>query len=678
MTIPFFKNLYKIFAFSPWSSPLRGMTRFGITILCITLFSIPVFPAFAGTGKAKDETKTLQGRYLSAEQELKACKPALLAQLNEKRRLTATGCPIGQKLILWLGILRKPDQFTATELIRFLDSHSHWPYYDKLCEKSEPVIKEKASAKEILTWFEKNPPKTPEAAITYANTLLAHKEKKKAEAVIVKAWQTMDMTKTEEKKFLAQCDRFLSSKNHIARLRFLLWNENSDDAKRLLARVPAETRKAAEIRLALLQGKSPQSVPSLKEEGVLYETVKWYKKQKNWAEAAKILLHTPPSKEYAENWWKLRSYVAREYIALKDYQKAYQILKKHNLEAGSESFADAEWLSGWLALRFLKNPLVAQHHFETFSKNVKSAISKARAFYWLGRTHEAKKDLALAKKWYQKAAQYKTTYYGQLGALKLGEKPYPILHASPQVTAEEKKRFNQKDLVIAAHMLKGLGKGAAHELSKFLSPIATQAKTKGERELAVHLAHHLSPCDVVWVAKRAGSREPVLLKAAYPVCSLPKRPGLPESALLLAIAYKESHFNAGAQSHKGATGLLQLMPKAAADAAKRLGVPHTEQKLFDPRHNLLLGSDHVSSLLNDFSHSYLLVTAAYNAGPTPVGRWLKNFGDPHIDPIDWIELIPYSETRNYVQRVLENVTNYRSHLHGVPKKTLHDDFKRRI
>jgi len=643
------------------------------------LFLLAVFwsPAFAGPKETKGGEQMTQGKSLSPEQELKACRPALLTQLNEKKRLTATGCPVGQKLILWLGILRKPEQFTATELIRFLDTHSHWPYYEKLCDQSESVINKKASAKEKLAWFEKHPPKTPEAVIVYANTLLSHKEKKKAEIVITKAWQTMEMTKTEEKKFLAQFGRFLSSKNHAARLHFLLWNENIDDAKRFLARVPAETRKAAELRISLLQGSSPQQTPLIKEEGVLYETVKWHKKQKNWDEAAKILLHIPPSKGYAEQWWKLRSYVAREYIALKNYQKAYQILKKHNLEAGSESFADAEWLSGWLALRFLNNPLVAQHHFETFSKNVKAAISKARAFYWLGRTHEAKEDLALAKKWHKKAAQYKTTYYGQLSALKLGEKPYPVLHASPKVTAEEKKRFNQKDLVIAAHMLKGLGKGAAHELSKFLSPIATQAKTKGERELAVHLAHTLSPCDVVWVAKRAGSREPVLLKAAYPVCPLPKKSGLPESALLLAIAYKESHFNPSAQSHKGATGLLQLMPKAAADAAKRLDIPHTEQKLFDPRHNLLLGSDHVSSLLDDFSHSYLLVTAAYNAGPTPVGRWLQNFGDPHIDPVDWIELIPYSETRNYVQRVLENVTNYRSNLHGTPKKTLHDDFKKK-
>lgn len=616
----------------------------------------------------------------SPQQELKSCKTALLAQLNGKKRTNASGCPISQKLVLWLGISRKPEQFTPKELIRFLDAHSHWPFYGKLCEKSEDVIKKKGTPKEILAWFAKHPPTTPGAVIVYANTLLAHKQKKKADAVIVKAWQSMEMTKTEEKKFLAQFKSSLSAKHHTARLNFLLWEGNVESAKRLLVRVPAEVKKKANLRIALLAGKAPQHGVTFKEEGILYETLKWHKKQKDWVTAAPILIQTSTSKAYAEKWWKLRSYVAREFIALQDYKKAYSILKKHNLEPGTEHFGEAEWLLGWLSLRFLNNPAVAQRHFETFGKNVKAALSKARAFYWLGRTHEAKADLALAKKWYTKAAQYKTTYYGQLGAIKVGAKPYPILHNAPKATAEEKKRFNQKDLVVAAHILKGLGKGATHELIKFLSPIGSQAKTKAERELAVQLAHTLSPSDVVWVAKRAGNREPVLLKAAYPICSLPKKKGLPESALLLAIAYQESLFNPSAQSSKGAIGLLQLMPATAARTAKQLGIPHTHTKLFDPRHNLLLGSSHLASLLNDFNKSYLIAAAAYNAGSTPIDRWLQDLGSPHggkLDVVDWIELIPYAETRNYVMRILENTTNYRSRLQGTPTRTLSHDLQNR-
>jgi soluble lytic murein transglycosylase len=617
---------------------------------------------------------------LTPEQELRACKPALIAALNGHNRLEAKGCPVSQKLIYWLGISRKPELFTPKELIGFLSAHSHWPFYEKLCEKAEKVLHKKASQQDILTWFKKHPPKTPEGATAYAKALLAKGEKAKALHEITKAWQTMEMTQGQEKKFLSDFGRMLSEKHHFARLQFLLWDENITDARRHLARVSNSVQKAARLRISFLQGDSPQLPSSLKDEGLLYEKVRWLKKQKDFYAAAQILIKTPTNRKHAQKWWKERSYVAREMIALQDYQKAYQILKKHNLEAKTEAYAEAEWLLGWLALRFLKKPHEALHHFMALGKQVEGAVSKARAAYWVGRTYETQRKNDLAEKYYRIAARYKTAYYGQLSAAKLQENPYPILNITPKVTALEKKRFHEKDLVKAAYILKGLGKEAAHEISKFLSPIATQAKTKAERELAVQLAHHLSPCDVVWIAKRAGNREPVLLKTAFPTCSLPTRKDLPESALLHAIAYKESHFNPKAESSKGAQGLLQLIPKAAAEAAERLGISHSAHKIFDPAHNLLLGSDHLSTLLTEFNGSYILAIAAYNAGPTPVRRWLKEFGDPRdgkIDVIDWIERVPYGETRNYLMRVLETLTNYRSRS-GKPHRTIIDDLTRPV
>jgi len=489
----------------------------------------------------------------------------------------------------------------------------------------------------------------------------------------------MEMSKNEQQTFLKRCSRFLCERNHAARLQFLFWEGHVDQAKNLLSLVSLPIRKLATLRIAFLEQCPPQRLPPTNDEGVCYEVVKWHKKQKQFYEAAKILFHELPSGKYAQKWWKERHYVAREMIALKDYQKAYLVLKHHALEPGTESFSDAEWLLGWLSLRFLNKPKEAQRHFETFNKYVKAAISKARGAYWLGRTYEAQKQLALAEKAYRKAARYRTTYYGQLAAAKLRENPYPPLALASKVTGEEKKKFHQKELVKAAHILGELGKAATTELTGFLSLIGSQAQTKGERELAVELAHRLSPHDVVWVAKKAGNADPVLLKVAFPTCSLPKGQSQYETALLHAIAYKESHFNPRAESPKGAKGLLQLMPQAAAEAAQRLNIPHTDKKVFDPKHNLLLGSDHLCTLLNDFQNSYVLVAAAYNAGPTPVGRWLRDIGDPHageVDVIDWIELIPDGETRNYVQRVIENVNNYRSR-EGIPQKTIVDDLKKR-
>ncbi|MBS0271708.1 MAG: lytic transglycosylase domain-containing protein [Proteobacteria bacterium] len=648
MTIPFFKKLYKAFSIS----------------LCIST--------------------SLSAQ--SAHQELKNCKNALLSQLNEQKRVETDGCPVSQKLICWLGILRDPTQFTPKEIITFLTHNTHWPHHEKLCKKAESVIIESGSPTEIITWFEENTPQTPTGAFIYAKTLMALKEKAKAAKIIVSAWRTMELTKAEETKFISKFGHFLQEKDHLARLEFLLWDGNADAAKRLLPHIPINVRQIADVRIAFLKGQ-PDALNKLKglsakqqqDEGLLYELTHWHRKQDHIEEACNLLMQAPISAAYAQKWWTEKNYIAREFIALQEYQKAYDLLSDHALEPGNEDYANAEWLRGWLAFRFLKRPKDAHTHFETLCANVKGAVSKSRGAYWAGRVYEAQENFESAAKWYKKAAKYKTTYYGQLAAVKLREKPHPTLAAAPKATAAEQNRFDQKEIVKAAYILKGLGGGANHELSKFLLHIANQAETKVERELAVHLAHALSPYDIVWAAKKAGYSEPVALKKAYPIFSIPQKgQEIPEKAFVFAIAYQESRFNPTAQSPAGAIGLLQLMPATAAKEAKQLGIKHSERKLVDPQHNLVLGSSHLSQLLNRFDKSYILAAAAYNAGETPVKRWLKDFGDPRsgaIDIVDWIELIPYAETRNYVMRVLENITNYRS-LEGLPKKTLIDDLQR--
>ncbi|HUX80108.1 MAG TPA: transglycosylase SLT domain-containing protein [Alphaproteobacteria bacterium] len=647
MTIPFFKRLYKAFSLG----------------ICLTT------PLYA----------------LTPEQELKTCKSALFSQLNEQKRMQISGCPVAEKLVYWLGILRDPNQFTHHEPINFLSSHTHWPHHEKLCRKAEEVIVDDASSTEILSWFGKHSPQTPVGVIAYASALIEHKENTKAANLIIQAWRSMEFSKIEEKEFLTSFANLLQEKDHYARLQFLLWNENVDEAKRLMPLVSDGARKAAEVRIAFIEGNSTalEKMHGLnnkqrQEEGLLYETAKWFRKQKDFDAANEILLKAPVKPAHAQNWWKEKNYIAREFIAAEQYQAAYNLIQNHRLQPGNEDFANAEWLSGWLALRFLHQPKDAERHFDRLFSNVEGAVSKARAAYWMGRTHEHQGQIDLAGKWYRKAAKYKTIYYGQLAAAKLSEKPYPVLATAPKTTLNEKKNFDQKDLVKAAHILKGLGKSASHELSKFLLHIAGLAKSKGERELAVHLSSTLSPHDVVWAAKKAGYSEPVTLKNAYPICKIPRKgQRIPETALVMAVAYQESRFNPTAKSTAGAVGLLQLCPKTAAQEAKRLGVKHCDSKLCDPSYNLHLGSAHLSHLLNNFESSYILTLAAYNAGPEPVARWLQDFGDPRrgeVDIIDWIELIPYAETRNYVMRVLENITIYRS-LEGQPKKTLLDDLQ---
>ncbi len=648
MNIPLFKKLYKIFSLGLCLSP----------------------SLYAG----------------SATQELKACKTALLAQLNEQKRLPAIGCPVGQQLVTWLGILREPKQFTPKELANFLDTHDHWPQHEKLCAKAEETIAKRGSPAEILAWFQKHPPQTSETAIIYAKTLSSNKQRDKAAQVIAAAWRTLDLSKAEESKILCGFGQLLQEKDHIARVRFLLWNENVADAKRMLTHVPISTRKIAEARMAFLGGKSDalqkmRALPpqALQDEGLIYEATKWHRKRGDFQDAAKLLIKTSSSPEHAQAWWKERNYIAREFIAMGEPRTAHDVIKKNGLQPGDEGFSDAKWLMGWLDLRYLNNHKEAREHFESLFANVEGAISKARGAYWVGRVYEAQGNNTMAHKWYKQGAHYKTTYYGQLSASKIGEKAYPILANASKASTEEKRRFEEKDLVKATYILKGLGSGASHELDKFLLQVSAKAKTKGERELAVQLAHSLSPKQVVWAAKKAGYAEPVLLRKAFPSYAIPKRgQSTPEEAFVMAVIYQETRFDPTAQSSAGAMGLMQLMPATAAHEAKRLGIKHSKNMLFDAKHNIHLGSAHAARMLNNFNNSYILTAVAYNAGPHVAKRWVKELGDPRsgkIDVVDWVELIPYYETRNYVMRVLENVTNYRS-LQGHPKQTLVHDLKR--
>lgn len=643
MTIPLFKKLYKAFPLS----------------LCL------ITP--------------LQAK--SVDKELRASQAAFLVELNPRQ------LPVAEKLVLWLGISKDPAQFTPQKLMTFLDSHGHWPQHEKLCRNAEEVISTKASPEEILAWFEKYPPQTPEGVIIYGKTLLAHKQNKKAAHVVAKAWQTMDLSKAEEIKFLSHFGHLLQEKNHMARLEFLLRDEEVGDAKRLLSHLSASHQKIAQVRMAFLASKSDALqqmqalAPQLRQnEGLLYEKTKWLRKRSEFKEAQKILVNAPIGAAHAQKWWKEQNYIARELLALRDFNSAYKVVKNHKLDPSTQEFADAEWFAGWLALRFLNKPDTALQHFKTLLAHVKGSISKSRGAYWSGRVHEQKGENDLAEKAYAQAALYKTTYYGQLGAAKIKQKPFPTLVAGPRATKEEKQKFSQNELVKAAYILKGLGSAANHELSKFLLHIGGQAKTRAERELSVQLAHTLSPKDVVWVAKKAGHSEPVLLKMAFPNFSIPRKgQEIPEAPLVMAVAYQESRFDPSAVSSANAMGLLQLISSTAAHEAKRLGISHRDNKLFDPTYNLILGSAHLSRLLNNFMGSYILVAAAYNAGPTPVKRWINEIGDPRsgkIDIVDWVEMIPYSETRNYVMRVLENIPNYRAALQQNPKKTLVDDLRR--
>jgi soluble lytic murein transglycosylase len=341
------------------------------------------------------------------------------------------------------------------------------------------------------------------------------------------------------------------------------------------------------------------------------------------------------------------------------------------MTAGAE-FAEAEWMSGWIALSFLKDPLIAKDHFHNFYKNVSYPISTSRGAFWLGRTYEKLGNKDQSLKWYQEASKYLTTYYGQLAFLKLYPNSKFVLNNDMEVDNKYRYIFYNKELVKIIYLLDELKKD---KYTKYiLRHLANDNIKRGSEILAAELATSIERYDfAIQVSKIASYQKRFHNQFNYPIISTPKTINsrkIPESAFILSIIRQESEFDLSANSHAGAKGLMQLMPYTAKLVSKQAKLPYSKSRLTtDPEYNINLGSHYIAGLILQYDGAYPFATAAYNAGPNRVKYWKKINKDPQkkqVDYVDWVELIKFRETRNYVQRVLENYNVYRYILEKKP------------
>ncbi|TAN52834.1 MAG: lytic transglycosylase domain-containing protein, partial [Rhodospirillales bacterium] len=335
------------------------------------------------------------------------------------------------------------------------------------------------------------------------------------------------------------------------------------------------------------------------------------------------------------------------------------------------SRADAEWLSGWIALRFLSDKEAAVRHFTQLSEKAQSSILKARGAYWLGRSLQAMGKEAEAKAQFEAASRFVTTYYGQLASEQLGPSQGWMLPTAPLPTEEDLKQFTASELVQAVRRMAEAGTPSLAR--PFLLKLQDGADTPGLKALTVSLAEKLGRIDLaVHLARRADRAGVTLIGSGWPVPPYEIPAGGPEKALLLALMRQESGFHAEAVSSAGARGLMQLMPATAKKQAQIMKIGYSPARISDPSVNIRLGTAYLDGLLSDFKGSYIMALAAYNAGPSRVAKWAREFGDPReaeVDAVDWVESIPFSETRGYVQRVMESVQVYRRRL-GAETSTL--------
>ena len=482
-------------------------------------------------------------------------------------------------------------------------------------------------------------------------------------------WLAPDLDPDTERAVLERYGAHLRPEDHAARLDRVIAAGLSSAASRLLPLVAGDQRLLGEARLALasLQPNAPALAlrvpPRLRSDaGLLIDEARWNRRMDRPDAAAQILLDAPKTLHRSAAWWAESQILARRLIELGNDRLAYDVLTRHApAEDGAAAHAEADFLAGWIALRRLNEPKSAYRHFTRLYQVAKLPSSRSRDAYWAARAAESAGEGDNARRWLASAADYETTYYGQLAAARLNRAVLPKFPPEPFLSPDDIGRFDDNELFRVARMLSEIGQD---DLAKpFLQRLNAAATTPGAARQVATLAemtHHLDIA--ISAAKRAGFNGVPLLEAGFPMIPI-QRDGTAEKPLVLAIVRQESAFDVAAVSSSDARGLMQLKPATAKQVAKTLSLPFSADRLLvDANFNLTLGTAYLDKMLDKFAGSYVLSIAAYNAGPNRVAQWISEHGDPRdgsIDVVDWIELIPFGETRNYVQRVLENLQVYR-------------------
>jgi soluble lytic murein transglycosylase len=548
-----------------------------------------------------------------------------------------------------------------------------WPEPEVLRRQAEERITPATAPAVVWRYFTEYPPLTSaghlrrlEAAQTAAPG--------EVQRLASESWRTATFKPADEQEFLNKYGASLTPDDNIARFDRIMREGRPQVAKDILPKLPPAYQPLANARLAMatraadtvqiLRGVAPSQ---LETPSIRLERLQWLRRTGNLGEAKTML--AAPAAGQGDTWLAEQQQVARDLLAAGRPADAYAVIVQHGQTRGL-AFAEAEFLAGWIALRHLKKPGDGIKHFQILYDGVSTDISKSRAAYWMGRAIEASGKPREANEWYGRAAGYGQTFYGQLAARKLpgGAARMP---GDPSVSDADRLALGGREMVAVARYLAQAG--ASERTQPFLLKLARMVNGAGETQLLAQLATELKRPDIaVAIARRATDSGITLFDASFPVIDLGNT-GAIERALALAVTRQESAFNSGAVSPSGALGLMQLMPATAREVAGKTGVPFIQTKLTsDPAYNVSLGTQYLGDMLAKFGGSYELALAAYNAGPGRVARWLDSIGDPRtgkIDMVDWIEMIPVRETRNYVQRIMEGVGVYRDRLNG-PFRTL--------
>jgi len=586
---------------------------------------------------------------------------------------------MARMLVQWRYFQDKNAHAPFAEIDAFLKNNPDWPHRATITARAEEAMDPAMPPPAAIAWFGGRNPVRAAGEIRLGEALIAAGKTAWGSRLVREGWIAGTFQPADELAIVEKDGAWLTPDADRLRLDSLIWSDAHSDARRELARVDDTTQRVAEARIALRMNPkrgerelSALSADLLSDPRLLFDRARAARRLGDDDNAEALLLRAPIRdlmKLHATAVWNELHITARQALQDGHPQIAYQLVSGTGLTSGNE-FADAEFLSGWIALRFLKEPQTALLHFKRLAGGVSRPISLARGRYWLGRTYEALGDDASAWQQYRDASAAPETFYGQLALARI--EATPTLHI-PAAAAEDPPShaaFQQDDLVRAMRVLADLG---AQDLLR--------AFALRYQELHPDLGHVKALCQAlvemgfrdvaVRVAKVAGYDGPSFPAYGYPVIEVPpyRGPGSgPDAPLVLSIIRQETEFDPESVSHAGARGIMQLMPSSIRRLSRAAGLPYRPNRLTtDVAYNIELGMTEFAGYLENWSNSLVLSAAAYNAGETNARKWIAAFGDPRspvVDPVDWIEEIPFGETRNYVQRVIENLQVYRNRLAG--------------
>ncbi|HYC66724.1 lytic transglycosylase domain-containing protein [Brevundimonas sp.] len=592
-----------------------------------------------------------------------------------------------RKLVEWALLDTSAEQLPYSDLAVAQTAFAGWPRAESRRAAAERALDlAYAGPDAALALFARTPPTTVQGAIALADALEQRGRGDEARRLITDWWRTRSFDEAAQSRILTRWGGWLSQADHEARLNMLLLGPHGPATRAMTQMASPERRAVAEAAMALRTAYSPDAVvaglsPSqAMDPAVVLERVRILRSQSRQSEGFALLSALPAAPSHTEGqntlWSERRNYFL-DALQVRNWQAAYDAMAGHGFPSG-ERKVDAEFFAGWVALTKLNDPARAAAHFETLRQSSSTPITQGRALYWLGRAAEAQGNTPSAVQFYRGGAQHIQSFYGQLAAEKAGQTTL-VLPADPVPTAADTAAFEGNELVRALRILGETGETSLFRV--FAYQLDDDLPDAAQLALLMDLSRAYGEGFTAMMVGRAASQRGYLMpERQYPVRIPPPVAGAAPLEFTLAITRQESSFDPRARSGADARGMMQFIPATGRAVARQLSLPYSDERLYEADFNMTLGSFHLGDLMGNFGGSMLLTTIAYNAGPARPPQWVARCGDPRgglVDPVDFIECAPFTETRNYMMRVMENMSIYKARLNGGSAPlTLSSDLRR--